>query len=70
MDDIILKTLTLCLREDKPAIVIYEGAKGISQRRVYVRKITEQNVTVYCMQKKGLRVFRVDGILSAKVADE
>lgn len=70
MNDIILKTLTLCLREDKPAIVIYEGAKGISQRRVYVRKITEQSVTVYCMQKKGLRVFRSDGILSAKIADE
>ena len=70
MNDIILKVLSLAQREDKPAIVVYQGKNGISQRRVYVRKITEQSVTVYCMQKKGIRVFRAEGILAAKIADE
>ncbi|MEA4854769.1 MAG: hypothetical protein VB082_10930 [Christensenella sp.] len=65
-----MKILQLALREGKPAIVVYQGKKGITQRRVYVRSITEERVTVYCTQKKGIRVFQADGILAARIADE
>ena len=37
--DIIDRTLAFAKREDRPVIVVYQGKKGISQRRVYVRGI-------------------------------
>ena len=55
--DIIDRTLAFAKREDRPVIVVYQGKKGISQRRVYVRGIAGDKITVYCTQKKAIRVF-------------
>lgn len=68
--DMIDRTLQFAKRGDKPVIVVYEGKKGISQRRVYVRNIADDKVTVYCTQKKAIRVFDRAGILSAVLAEE
>lgn len=68
--DLIDRTLQFAKREDKPVIVVYEGKKGISQRRVYVRNIADNRITVYCMHKKAIRVFDRAGILSAVLAEE
>ena len=68
--DIIDRTLAFAKREDRPVIVVYQGKKGISQRRVYVRGIAGDKITVYCTQKKAIRVFDRAGLLSAMLADE
>ncbi|MEG1473822.1 MAG: hypothetical protein RSC25_06855 [Christensenella sp.] len=68
--DVVDSTLQFAKREDKPVIVVYEGKHGISQRRVYIRNITADKITVYCMQKRAIRVFDRAGILSAVLADE
>ena len=70
MSDIIDRTLIFAKREDKPVIIVYDGKKGISQRRVYIRNIAEEKITVYCTQNKAIRVFDRKGILSAVIADE
>lgn len=70
MSDIVERTLKFAYENDKPVTVCYLGKEGISQRRVYVRKIDEGKVTVYCTQKRAIRVFRLDGILSAQIAEE
>ena len=43
--DIIDRTLAFAKREDRPVIVVYQGKKGISQRRVYVRGIAGDKIT-------------------------
>lgn len=68
--DIIDQTLQFAKCGDRPVIVVYEGKKGISQRRVYVRNIADNKITVYCMHKKAIRVFDRAGILSAVLAEE
>ena len=40
MSDIIDRTLIFAKREDKPVIIVYDGKKGISQRRVYRRNLS------------------------------
>ncbi len=70
MSDIITKTLDFAKREDKPVIIVYEGKKGITQRRVYIRSVKDEKITVYCTEKKAIRVFDRKGILSAVIADE
>lgn len=68
--DIIDHTLAFARREDKPVIVVYQGKKGITQRRVYIRNIAGEKITVYCTQKKAIRVFDRARVLSAVLADE
>ena len=68
--DIIDHTLSFARREDKPVIVVYQGKKGITQRRVYIRNIAGEKITVYCTQKKAIRVFDRARVLSAVLADE
>ena len=68
--DVIDRTLSFAQREDRPVIVVYQGKKGLTQRRVYVRGISEDKVTVYCTQKRGIRVFARNGILAAMLAEE
>ncbi len=70
MSDIVERTLRFAYENNRPLIVCYLGKNGISQRRVYIRKIEEDTVTVYCMQKHAIRVFDVEGILSAQLAEE
>ena len=40
--DVIDHTLSFAQREDRPVIVVYQGKKGLTQRRVYVRGISEE----------------------------
>ena len=44
MSDIIDRTLIFAKREDKPVIIVYDGKKGISQRRVYIRDVYKRQL--------------------------
>ena len=70
VDDMILKTLSLALSENKAVILMYQGKNDITLRRVYVRSIKEDKLTAYCTQKHALRVFKISQILSAVFAEE
>ncbi len=70
MSDIVLRTLEFAHEGDLPVTVCYMGDDGITQRRVYVRKIEGEKVTAYCTWKRGLRVFRMENILSAQIAED
>lgn len=67
--DNIKKVLNFAMVENKSAVIIYSGKDGISQRRIYVRKIDENGVTAYCTLKKGVRKFKTDNILSAVIGE-
>ncbi len=69
MSDIILRTLKNALENDKSVVIVYIGSKEISQRRIYVRKITEEKVTGYCFKSKGVRIFMLKNILSAQIIE-
>lgn len=63
------RTLLLAQRDACPVAICYMGSDGITQRTVYVRKTDEEKLTAYCTQKRGVRVFKLDGILSAQIVD-
>ena len=50
--DIIDRTLAFAKREDMARGSSFIKVKGISQRRVHVRGIAGDKITVYCTQKK------------------
>lgn|GEM_PF-1600086 len=56
--------------EGLPVIIIYQGEKEITQRRIYVRSMDEESVSAYCTLKRGLRRFKKKNILSAVIAEE
>ncbi len=64
------KILGFACRNDKPVIICYMGNDGFTQRRVFVRKIEENTMIAYCTVKRGLRSFKIEGILSAQIAEE
>jgi len=68
--DIVLSALKMALKKDKPVIIMYESKGDISQRRIFVRKLSEDSVFAYCTKKKSLRVFKLKNILSAVIAEE
>ncbi|MEF9864288.1 MAG: hypothetical protein RSA86_03375 [Christensenellaceae bacterium] len=70
MNNIVNKTLEIAHRDKKPVIIVYMGKKEMTQRRVYIRSIIDEKVTAYCTQKKGVRIFDIQRILSAKIADD
>jgi predicted DNA-binding transcriptional regulator YafY len=70
MDGVALRTLRFALENDRPVILCYRGDDGITQRRIYVRKIREGKITAYCTLRKGVRVFREEGVLSAQLAEK
>ncbi|MBY0130620.1 hypothetical protein H0177_10065 [Bacillus cereus] len=48
-----------------PIVLIYlNGSGDFSQRTVIVRKIYENRVLVYCMQKQQVRMLKLANILS------
>ncbi|MBM7631735.1 putative DNA-binding transcriptional regulator YafY [Geomicrobium sediminis] len=50
-----------------PIQIIYEAKDGsLSQRLVTVRRMNEENVFVWCHNKKAVRSLRVENILSAQ----
>ena len=57
-------------KDSLPVIIIYNGEKEMTQRRIYVRGMDGESVTAYCMVKKGLRRFSLQRILSAVIAEE
>jgi len=69
MSDIVRRTLELAREKGEPVIICYMGCDGITQRRVYVRKLDEERLTAYCTEKRAVRMFRTTGILSAQMAE-
>ena len=67
MVDTVLKQ---ALKDGLPAIIIYQGEKEMTQRRIFVRSIDDESVTAYCMVKKGIRRFKKENILSAVIAED
>ena len=65
----IRKVLSFAMAENRPVVIIYSGKDGISQRRIYIRKIDENGVTAYCTLKKGVRKFKIENILSAVIGE-
>ena len=68
--DIVLSALKMALKKDRPVIIMYESKGDITQRRIFVRKLSQDSVFAYCTQKKSLRVFKLSNILSAVLAEE
>lgn len=69
MQDITEKVLKLALQNDLPVIIIYNGKKEMTQRRIFVRSINDEYVTAYCIVKKSVRKFKKENILSAMFAE-
>ena len=69
MQDITERALKQALQNDLPVIIIYNGKKEMTQRRIFVRSMDEEYVTAYCIVKKGVRKFKKENILSAIIAD-
>ena len=69
MQDITKRALEQALQNDWPVIIIYNGKKEMTQRRIFVRSMDEEYVTAYCIVKKGVRKFKKENILSAIIAD-
>ncbi len=70
MVNLVSRTLRFAYDNDKPVIICYMGDDGFTQRRVYVRKVGDKSITAYCTVKRGLRSFKIEGILSAQIAEE
>ncbi|MED2671161.1 hypothetical protein P4208_26865 [Bacillus thuringiensis] len=57
--------LTYSFNQKIPIELIYLNASGdFSQRTVIVRKIYEDRILVYCMQKQQVRMLKLANILS------
>ncbi|MEB9549519.1 hypothetical protein P4J60_20980 [Bacillus cereus] len=57
--------LKYSFNQKMPIELIYlKGSGDISQRTVIVRKIYEDRVLVYCMQKQQVRTLKLANILS------
>ena len=69
MQDITERALKQALQNDLPVIIIYNGKKEMTQRRIFVRSMDEEYVTAYCIVKKGVRKFKKENILSAIIAE-
>lgn len=61
----VLKTLTLALKNKQPVRIIYYSGKSLTERTVDVLSIEGNRVVAYCRLRKNRRTFRVDKILSA-----
>ncbi len=60
--DNIKTTCILAFKIQKPIVIMYDGSNGITQRKIFVRKITEKGVLAYCVQKKAVRMFKMENI--------
>ena len=69
MLDITKKVLKQAMEEDLPVIIIYNGKKEMTQRRIFVRSMDDYYITAYCLVKKGVRKFKTENILSAVLAE-
>jgi hypothetical protein len=69
MQDITEKVLKQALTNDLPVIIIYNGKKEMTQRRIFVRSMDDECITAYCIVKKGVRKFKKENILSAVLAE-
>lgn len=69
MQDITERVLQQALQNDLPVIIIYNGKKEMTQRRIFVRSMDDAYVTAYCIVKKGVRKFKKENILSAIIAE-
>ena len=67
MVDTVLKQ---AMRDGLPVVIIYQGEKEMTQRRIFVRGIEDESVTAYCTVKRGLRRFKKKNILSAVIAED
>ena len=68
--DMVLTTLKTAQKTGKPVVIVYESSGGITQRRVYVRKIDGGNLLAYCTARRSIRQFKLDNILSAVIPEE
>lgn len=70
MPGLVETVLKQALEEGSPVVIIYNGEKEITQRRIFVRGMDAESVKAYCTVKKGVRRFKKKNILSAVIADE
>ncbi len=69
MQDVTERVLKQALLNNLPVIIIYNGKKEMTQRRIFVRSMDDEYVTAYCIVKKGVRRFKKENILSAIIAE-
>jgi hypothetical protein len=69
MQDVTERVLKQALLNNLPVIIIYNGKKEMTQRRIFVRGMDDEYVTAYCIVKKGVRRFKKENILSAIIAE-
>ena len=70
MPELVETVLKQALEEGLPVVIIYNGEKEITQRRIFVRSMGLESVSAYCTAKKGIRRFKKRNILSAVIAEE
>jgi mitochondrial fission protein ELM1 len=70
MPEMVEMVLKQALKTGRPVVIIYNGEKEMTQRRIFVRRLDKESVTAYCMDKKGIRRFKKQAILSAVIAED
>lgn len=61
----ISKTLSYSLINHKIIDIIYMKDTEITQRKIQVLKLDQDNITALDMEKKAIRIFKIEHILSA-----
>ncbi|WP_102346851.1 hypothetical protein [Bacillus sp. Marseille-P3661] len=60
-----LKILKNALKDHTLVEIIYVTKNGvISQRIIYVKAITENNIKSFCYLRKRIRIFKIENILA------
>lgn len=53
--------------KDKDCVIVYMTGHGITQRRIHIYKLDDKTVKAWCYLRGGIRTFRKEAILSAKM---
>lgn len=64
------KVIKEAMRLGRPVEIIYQGDKEITHRVVDIKEIKDDKLKAYCRNKRGIRYFNIDNILSAFIYKE
>jgi len=68
--DMVRKTLALALENGKPARILYDSGKALTERTIEMIAIEGNRFTAYCRLRNRKRTFKMDGVLSAVLLDK
>jgi len=68
--DMVRKTLALALENGRPARIVYDSGKALTERTIEMIAIEENRFTAYCRLRKQKRTFKLDAVLSAVLLEK